>query len=368
MVSPPFDAVLVVSFGGPLGVDDVRPFLANVLRGRRVAAARVEAVVEHYLHFEGISPITRWTFLQAAGLSARLARSGPALPVYVGMRNWQPFLHETLAEMARDGVRRAVAFVTAAHRSYASCGQYKQNVADARAHLKRLGLPDVEVQFVGDWHLDDGFVSANAMNLAAALKKLPEGLAAEAEVLFTAHSIPTAMAANSQYVANLEACAAAVMRRLDRGLRARLVYQSRSGRPEDPWLEPDVLVALSEAQARGCKAVVLAPIGFVSDHVEVLHDLDHEAAAHAEALGLRMVRASTVNDHPLFLDLMADKVRECWARRAERVRLPIVSGAPSQPEGLPLSAPAVTWLKGRVDRVAVASIAVGQVVHRGAGC
>lgn len=318
-----FDAVLVVSFGGPQGMDDIRPFLANVLRGRRVSPARVEEVAHHYELFGGVSPITAITLAQAEGLAARLKRYGPDLPVYVGMRNWHPYLADTLAEMSRAGVRRAIGFITAAHRSYSSCGQYKANVADARRELRARGLADVDVQFVGDWYAREGFVMANAVRVADALRALPEALRAGARVVFTAHSIPVSMAEGSRYVANLEVTARLVMERLGRRDFA-LVYQSRSGRPEDPWLEPDVNDYLRAAAAEGVRAVVVSPIGFVCDHVEVLYDLDREAAETCRAVGITMTRAKAVNDDPRFLDMAADMVREVYARDAEGRRLPIV--------------------------------------------
>lgn len=318
-----FDAVLVVSFGGPQGMDDIRPFLANVLRGRRVAPARVEEVAHHYELFGGVSPITAITLAQAEGIAARLTRYGPDLPVYVGMRNWHPYLADTLAEMSRDGVRRAIGFITAAHRSYSSCGQYKANVADARRELRARGLADVDVQFVGDWYAREGFVMANAVRVADALRALPEALRAGARVVFTAHSIPVSMAEGSRYVANLEVTARLVMERLGRRDFA-LVYQSRSGRPEDPWLEPDVNDYLRVIAREGVRAVVLSPIGFVCDHVEVLYDLDREAAETCRAEGITMTRARAVNDDPRFLDMAVDVVREVYARDAEGRRLPIV--------------------------------------------
>jgi ferrochelatase len=330
-----FDAVLVVSFGGPLGMDDVRPFLANVLRGRRVSPERLEEVVHHYALFDGVSPLTAITQAQADGLAARLKRYGPDLPVYVGMRNWHPFLHETLAQMSRDGVRRAVGFVTAAHKSYSSCGQYKVNVAEARQALAAQGLADVDVRFVDDWYAREGFVMANAVRVAEALRALPEPLRAGARVVFTAHSIPLSMARGARYAANLQETARLVMERLGRSDFA-LVYQSRSGRPEDPWLEPDVNDYLRAARAEGVAAVVLSPIGFVCDHVEVLYDLDREAAETCRSVGLAMARAKAVNDDPRFLDLMADVVREVCARDAERRRLPIVAAPENRPrEGAP---------------------------------
>ena len=338
MQTKPFDAVLVVSFGGPQGMDDIRPFLANVLRGRRVSPERVEEVAHHYEHFRGVSPITELTLQQARGLAERLRRFGPELPVYVGMRNWRPYLADTLAEMSAAGVRRAVGFVTAAQKTYSSCGQYKHNVADARAELARRGLADVQVTFVPDWHVHEGFVAANAAHVAAALRGLPEALRAEATVVFTAHSVPTSMAAESVYREHFEASARAVMRLLRLPNAWALAYQSRSGRPEDPWLGPDVNDLL-RADRADLKAVVLCPIGFVCDHVEVLWDLDREALDTCRALGLPAVRARAVNDDPAFLDLMSDVVRATYARHAEHRRLPIVPAAPTGAAGAPGTSP-----------------------------
>ena len=320
----PFDAVLVISFGGPQGLADIRPFLANVLRGRRVAPERVEEVAHHYELFGGVSPITELTRRQAAGLAERLRRDGPDLPVFVGMRNWHPYLADTLSEMAAQGLRRAIGVVTAAQRSYSSCLQYKENVADARADVRRRGRPDVEVTYVGDWHAHEGFVAANAAHVADAVGRLPENLRGRARLVFTAHSIPTQMADAYPYVAQLREGAAMVAARAGFGEWA-LVYQSRSGRPQDPWLEPDICNYLRAEQARGLDAIVVSPIGFVCDHVEVLYDLDTKAAAVAKELGIAMTRAKTACDHPLFLDALADMVRRTWTRYSRGRPLPIVS-------------------------------------------
>lgn len=333
----PFDAVLVVSFGGPLGLDDIRPFLANVLRGRRVSPERLDEVVHHYEHFDGVSPITELTMRQADGLAELLRRFGPELPVYVGMRNWKPFLADTLAEMSAAGVRRAIGFITAAQKTYSSCGQYKQNVADARKELAARGLADVEVTFVDDWNTHAGFIAANAAHVAEALARLPEGVRDDATVVFTAHSIPTPMAAASQYVRNFEDAARAVMHMLRTPHQWATAYQSRSGRPEDPWLTPDVNDLLRTEHAEGAlKAVVLCPIGFLCDHVEVLWDLDREALETCAALGVPATRAKAVNDDARFLALMADVVRTTYARHAEHRRLPIVpANPPERVEGPP---------------------------------
>jgi protoporphyrin/coproporphyrin ferrochelatase len=327
----PFDAVLVVSFGGPQGLDDIRPFLANVLRGRRVSPERLEEVAHHYEHFDGVSPITELTMRQAAALAERLRRFGPDLPVYVGMRNWKPFLADTLAEMSAAGVRRAIGFITAAQKTYSSCGQYKQNVAEARKELARRGLADVEVTFVDDWNTHPGFITANAARVAEALARLPEGVRDAATVIFTAHSIPTPMAEKSVYVRNFEDAARAVMHLLRSPHEWATAYQSRSGRPEDPWLTPDVNDLLRTEHAAGeLRAVVLCPIGFLCDHVEVLWDLDREALETCRELGIPATRAKAVNDHALFADLMADVVRTTYARNAEHRRLTIVPATPPE--------------------------------------
>ncbi|MEX1128303.1 MAG: ferrochelatase, partial [Vicinamibacterales bacterium] len=205
-----FDAVLLIAFGGPGGRDDIRPFLANVLRGRRVAPERVEDVVHHYEIFDGVSPITELTMRQARALREALAAAGAGVPVYVGMRNWHPYLRDTLAQMSRDGVRRAVGVIDAAHRSYSSCTQYRENVADARRALREAGLADVEITYVDDWHLAPGFIEANADHVLAAVGSLPEEVRGDAQLVFTAHSIPVSMAQRYPYQRQLEESCAAV--------------------------------------------------------------------------------------------------------------------------------------------------------------
>jgi protoporphyrin/coproporphyrin ferrochelatase len=330
-LSCPFDAVLVVAFGGPQGRADVRPFLANVLRGRRVPPERVEEVAHHYELFDGVSPLTELTLRQADLLRGRLAERGTPLPVYVGMRNWHPFLSDTLAEMSRAGVRRAVGFLAAAQRSYSSCTQYRENVDAARATLRERGLPDVEVVYVGDWHTDPGFIEANADNAIDALQRLPLALRDRARLIFTAHSIPESMAARFPYQRHLretaEAVAGLVTAKAARPgpLDHVLVYQSRSGRPEDPWLGPDVCDYLRQEAERGLAAAVLSPIGFLCDHIEVLYDLDVEAADVCRQLAVPLVRARAVNDHPRFADAMADAVLQTIARYSSGRPLPIVA-------------------------------------------
>ncbi|MBI4478270.1 MAG: ferrochelatase [Acidobacteria bacterium] len=319
-----FDSVLLIAFGGPEGPDDVRPFLENVVRGRRVPASRLDEVAHHYQLFGGVSPLASLTRRQATGLAERLQAAGHPLSVHVGMRNWHPFLADTLAEMSRAGARHAIGFIAAAHHSYSSCEQYRRNVADARADLRRRGEADVGVTYVDSWYAHDGFITANAAHVAEALARLPDETRASARLVFTAHSIPVSMAERSRYREQLRESARLVAQRLGRPDWA-LVYQSRSGRPDDPWLGPDVVDYLRAERGRGLTSVVLCPIGFVCDHIEVLYDLDHEAATISRELGIRMERASAVNLHPAFLDLMADLVLRT-VKRYERARpLPLVS-------------------------------------------
>jgi ferrochelatase len=332
-VTTPFDSVLVVSFGGPGGPGDIRPFLANVLRNRRVTPERIEEVVTHYEQFGGVSPITAITRRQADGLRARLAASPHPLPVYVGMRNWHPYLVDTLRQMHRDGHRRAVGFIAAAQHSYSSCQQYKENVADARAALRAESGADVEVTFVESWFDHPLFIEAQAAHVTTALARLPEAVRGAAQLVCTAHSIPTSMADRSLYREQLTATARLVAREAGLGDWA-LVYQSRSGRPQDPWLEPDVCDHLRRARADGLAAAVICPVGFVCDHIEVLYDLDQQAAAVCRELGLPMMRAETVNDDPRFLDMMFDVVQRTLRRYTTGRPLPIVaipSAAPVAP-------------------------------------
>ena len=325
MKLPAFDSVLVVSFGGPQGPDDIRPFLANVLRGRRVSPERVEEVAHHYELFGGVSPITAITRQQAEGLRARLAAAGRPLPVYVGMRNWHPFLPDTLRDLRAAGLRRAVGFIAAAQHSYSSCQQYRENVAAARAELRRDG-DDVEVTFVGSWFDHPLFVAANAAHVRDAIARLPEHVRSTARLICTAHSIPVQMAAVSRYEEQLRRSAQLVAGTV--GMPDwTVVYQSRSGRPGDPWLEPDICDYLRRERAAGLAAAVICPIGFVCDHIEVLYDLDVEAAQVAQSLDLPLVRAQTVNDHPAFTAMMTAVVLDTIAPYRGGVPLPLVGAA-----------------------------------------
>jgi ferrochelatase len=317
-----FDAVLLISFGGPQGRDDIRPFLANVLRGRRVPPQRVEEVARHYELFDGVSPLTEITRRQANGLRDRLAAAGHPLPVYVGMRNWHPFLADTLRDMHAAGVRRAIGFIAAAQHSYSSCQQYRENVAAAREELRRTS-GDIDVTYVESWFDHPLFIAANAAHVKEARARLPQQLRESARLVCTAHSIPMSMADRSRYREQLKESARLVAAAAEMP-DWHVVYQSRSGRPEDPWLEPDLCDYLRQARVEGLEAAVLCPVGFVCDHIEVLYDLDREAADVCRAIGLAMARAESANDDPLFLDMMADVVVRTIERYRAGRALPIV--------------------------------------------
>ena len=329
-MSGPFDAVLLVAFGGPQGPADVRPFLENVLRGRRVSPERIEEVAHHYERFGGVSPLTELTNRQAEALEAALEGRGVRLPVHVGMRNWHPLLPDTLTRMSSAGVRRAIGVLAAAQRSYSGCLQYKENVRDARAAIVGAGHAGIDIVYVGDWHEHPGFIDANADNVRQAIARLPADRRGRARVIFTAHSIPLAMAKAYPYEAQLLAAATSIAERVlaDAGENAdldwSLVYQSRSGRPGDPWLEPDVCDYLRAEAAHGLDTVVLCPVGFLCDHVEVLYDLDVEAAAVSRELGMTMVRADAVNTHPRFIDALADAVTETYERYRRSIPMVLV--------------------------------------------
>ena len=293
------DAVLVVSFGGPEGPDDVMPFLRNVTRGRGISDSRLAAVAEHYHLFGGVSPINQCNRDLVAALADELAGRGAARPVYWGNRNWTPLLADTVAQMRDDGVGRAVGFVTSAFGSYSGCRQYAEDIDRARAAVG----PDAPViDKLPPFWKQEGFLSAMAHNLATARHAEPA-----APVVFTAHSIPDTMAATAPYVAQLnEACRLVAAR--TEAAEWSLAYQSRSGPPHVPWLEPDIGDELDRLAAAGADAVIVAPIGFVADHMEVVYDLDTEARQRADLLGLRFTRVPTVGTHPAFVKMIADLV------------------------------------------------------------
>ena len=298
---PQYDALLILSFGGPERAQDVVPFLENVLRGRNVPRERMLAVAGHYYHFGGRSPINDY----CRGLMAALEVELP-LPVYWGNRNWHPLLADTVRRMAHDGVRRALAIATSAYAGYSGCRQYLEDIEGARQAVGP-GAPAVEKlpPFCGH----PLFIAANAGRLEDALGQVAPEQRAATRLVFTAHSIPLAMAATCRYEEQLRDTARAVAQRVGRS-EWDLVWQSRSGPPREPWLAPDILDHLRALAAAGTRGVVVAPIGFLSDHMEVLYDLDVEACALARELGLNFVRAGSAGLHPAIVRMFRELVLE----------------------------------------------------------
>ena len=307
----PFDAVLLIAFGGPTAPDEIRPFLQNVTRGRPIPPARLEEVAHHYEKMGGRSPLNELTFRQAEALRARLADDGVALPVYVGMRNWHPYLADTLRQMRDAGVARAFGIILSAHDSEAGWQRYLQDVLAAQAAIRDAGETCPEIVFAPNWHDSEGYVAASAARIAAAFESIPSAERATTTLVFTAHSIPSEMASTSRYVEQFTHSAALIAERLGHA-RWQLAYQSRSGRPQDPWLEPDINLVVEQLAAAGERRIVVAPIGFVCDHVEVLYDLDDEAQATAARCGITMTRAGTVSDHHDFIAMLAGLVKHAW--------------------------------------------------------
>jgi ferrochelatase len=302
-----YDALLIVSFGGPEQPDDVLPFLENVLRGKNVPRQRMLDVAEHYYHFGGKSPINDRNRALIAALEIELKQHGPALPIYWGNRNWRPMLADTLRRMQEDGVRRALAFITSAFGSYSGCRQYCEDIDRAVAEI---GGAAPEIHKLRTFHNHPGFIGAMADRVSAALDRIPASRRASASMVFTAHSIPLSMAETSPYVRQLEESCRLVSEMLGRAT-GPLVYQSRSGPPTQPWLDPDIGDYIRQLHAAGgVTDLVIVPIGFLSDHMEVLYDLDTEASALCESLGIHMVRAATAGVHPLFVSMLRELIVE----------------------------------------------------------
>jgi protoporphyrin/coproporphyrin ferrochelatase len=325
-----YDAILVVSFGGPESREDVIPFLETVLRGKNVPRERLLTVAEHYYHFGGKSPINQQTRELIAALENELAQHGPEeygltehglkqhapkLPVYWGNRNWHPLLAETLQQMKQDGIRRALAFVTSAYSSYSGCRQYREDIARAQSEVGP-GAP--EIVKLRQFFNHPGFVEATEDRLRDALAQIPADARQNIQLIYIAHSIPVSMANTCDYVLQLQEVRKLVSEKLGITNDA-LVFQSRSGTPGQPWLEPDILDYLREVKARNlASAVVLAPISFISDHMEVLYDLDIEAQQLCDSLRLPMVRAKTVGVHPKFIAMIRELILERVNPGAER--------------------------------------------------
>jgi ferrochelatase len=312
-----YDAILVVSFGGPESREDVIPFLENVLRGRNVPRERLLAVAEHYYHFGGVSPINQQTRDLVAALRTELEEYGPRLPIYLGNRNWHPLLPDALRQMKQDGVGRALGFVTSAYSSYSGCRQYREDIARAQREVGP-GTPEVEKLRVFFNH--PAFIEAAIERVREAVSSLRQDAKQNVQIVYTAHSVPLFMAETSDYVKQLEE----VRRLVSEAIGHKndvLVYQSRSGAPGQAWLEPDVLEYLRRVKAENlASGVVVAPIGFLSDHMEVLYDLDIEARQFCDSVGLPMIRAKTVGVHPKFIgmirELIVERTSPGSARRA----------------------------------------------------
>ncbi|GAB1690620.1 ferrochelatase [Krasilnikovia sp. M28-CT-15] len=307
-----YDAFLLMSFGGPEHRDDVMPFLRNVTRGRGVPEERLAEVAEHYYHFGGVSPINQQCRDLLAAIDADFAAHGVGLPTYWGNRNWQPMLADTVARMRDDGVTSALGFATSAYGGYSSCRQYWEDIAAARAHVGP-GAP--RITKLRHFHDHPGFVRPHADAVRAALAGLDPARRASTRLVFTAHSIPVSMAATAgpdggRYTAQLHETAALVHAAAAPDLPWDLVWQSRSGPPQVPWLEPDVNDHLRELADKGVTDVVVSPVGFVSDHLEVVWDLDNEAAATARELGLGYARAATPGTDPRFVAMVRELVLE----------------------------------------------------------
>jgi protoporphyrin/coproporphyrin ferrochelatase len=317
-MAQPYDALLVVSFGGPDGPDDVLPFLENVLRGRNVPRDRMLEVAEHYYKLGGRSPINDQNRALIAAIEKEFAEHDLKLPIFWGNRNWHPLLPDTVRNMAAAGVRRALAFVTSAYSSYSSCRQYRENIAAAQA-VVGPGAPQVDKLRAFFNH--PGFIEPMIERTQTALESLLTNRRGTPELIFTAHSIPLSMAAGCQYREQLrESCRLVVeglessrvlYRETGMKISWNLVYQSRSGPPTQPWLEPDICEFIESRQHElASRAVVIVPIGFISDHMEVVYDLDTEARQLCERLGIRMVRAATVGTHPRFVRMIRELALE----------------------------------------------------------
>ena len=331
-----YDALLLVSFGGPEGAADVIPFLERVLKGRRVPRERMMEVAEHYHHFNGVSPINSQNRALISALERALANHDLSFPVYWGNRNWHPLLADTVRRMAADGIQRALALVTSAYSSYSNCRQYLENIEDAR---REVGCGAPEIDKIRPFFHHPGYIETMEARVRSALDRLPDARRASAHLVYTAHSIPLAMARGCAYEAQLREVSRLISERAGASSWA-LAFQSRSGPPAQPWLEPDVCDYIrsfhetgagraaradragqedADRAARADRAdqaaladrdIVLIPVGFISDHMEVVYDLDVEARACCDELGVRMVRAETAGTHPRFVETIVELVEE----------------------------------------------------------
>jgi len=311
----PYDSIVLVSFGGPEKREDVLPFLENVLRGKNVPRERMLEVAEHYYHFDGESPINDHNRAFLKALRTELDGVGIDLPLYWGNRNWHPLLPDTLRQMTNDGKKRSLAFVTSAFGSYSGCRQYREDIARAR---EEVGGQAPQVDKLRNFFNHPGFINAMIDRVKTALAELPENARGDAKILFTAHSVPLSMAKTSPYVERLQEASRLVAEAV-RHEHWELVWQSRSGPPQQPWLEPDICDRMRELHEAGdLDSLVVVPIGFLSDHMEVLFDLDTEARDLAAELGVEMVRAGTVGVHPQFVQGVRELIEERLNPNKER--------------------------------------------------
>lgn len=309
-----YDALIVVSFGGPDGPDDVIPFLENVLRGKPVPRERMLEVAEHYQHFGGKSPINEQNLALIEALKKELKTNGPDLPIYFGNRNWHPLLPDTLEQMKKDGVRKALAFFTSGFSCYSGCRQYRENIASAQEVVGE-GAPKIDL--LRKFYNHPGFVEALADLTKQGIATLSQEGQAKNKALFCAHSIPQSMADHSRYEDQLKESSKLIAEAA--GIEDwEVVYQSRSGAPGSPWLEPDVCDRIEELQKEDYRAVTVIPIGFISDHMEVLFDLDTEAVEKAQECGMEIARIATVGVHPKFVSMIAELARERMGLQTEK--------------------------------------------------
>lgn len=306
------DHILIIGFGGPTKPDEIQPFLEEVTRGLPIPPARVQEVAHHYEAVGGRSPYNEYTRRFFTKLQERLRATGVGLPMFLGMRNWHPFLRDVMGEIKRQGLTRGLGVILAPHRCDSSYEKYIRNVENATVHAAAL---DIHYEYLPPWHEHPLFIEAQAAQVKRALKSAPPG----AHLLFSAHSIPVEMAQRCRYVEEFRASSEAVAKALG-WTKWSLAYQSRSGNPRQPWLEPDVASAIRELKQQDARHVIVVPIGFLCDHVEVLFDLDIEAKQAAQEAGIGFSRASTVMDHPKFVEMFAQLIATALALTSPQTR------------------------------------------------
>lgn len=306
--APHYDAILVLSFGGPEKREDVIPFLENVLRGKPVPRERLLEVAEHYYHFGGVSPINQQCSELITSLRKELDAHALHMPIYWGNRNWTPYLNDTMIQMKRDGVKRALTYVTSGFSCYSGCRQYRENISAALAQPEAEGL---QIDKLRVFYNHPDFIAVLAEQVGEAIGEFLEEARDNVHIAFTAHSIPLSMSTTSDYEKQLRESCRLVAEQLNiPESHWKLVYQSRSGRPQDPWLEPDILDHLRDCKSSGIDKVVISPIGFLSDHMEVLYDLDDEARRFCDEQSIFMVRAGTPGNHPRFVGMVRKLIQE----------------------------------------------------------